>query len=193
MGITEQARGESCPSGQRRCPAAPGEDKVPCQDQKYFHIPTTPTNRSRKRGSPDQYRPAMCGNPNATGWLLIGWSSRSQRAARIVPRANVEDPPHPGEDKGSSPDEKSFHTSTTLTARGQKRRSHGSIPPYTVRKPQPHWLIADWLGLMKPACGESWPSRQRRGPAAPGEDKVSSPDDNSFYTCLLYTSPSPRD
>ena len=61
-----------------------------------------------------------------------------------------------------------------LTARGQKRRSLGSILPYTVRKPQPHWMIADWLGLMKPACGESWPSRQRRGPAAAGEYKVPS-------------------
>ena len=47
-------------------------------------------------GSPGRYRPARCGNPNATGWLLIVWRSWSQRAARVVPRYNVEVPPHPG-------------------------------------------------------------------------------------------------
>ena len=32
-------------------------------------------------------------------------------------------------------------------------------------------LIGDSLGLMEPARGESFPSGQRRGPAAPGEHK----------------------
>ena len=33
---------------------------------------------------------------------------------------------------------------------------------------------------MEPARGESFPSGQRRGPAAPGEDRVLSPDEKSF-------------
>ena len=39
-----------------------------------------------------------------------------------------------------------------------------------------HWLVDDWMRLMEPARAESFPSGQRRGPAAPGEDRVSSPD-----------------
>ena len=90
LGLMEPARGESCPSGQRRGPAAPGEDKFPSPVQKPLHIYTTPTTRERKRRSPGsipprrmwkpqptadplgRYRPAGCGNPNPTGWLLIG-------------------------------------------------------------------------------------------------------------------------
>ena len=68
-----------------------------------------------------------------------------------------------------SPDHKSFHVSTTPSNRGRKRRSPGSIPPRTLWKPQPRWLVADWLGLMEPARGESFPSGQRRGSAAPKE------------------------
>ena len=45
---------------------------------------------------PGRYRPARCGNPNPTGWLLIGWGSWSQGAARVTPLVNVEVPPHPG-------------------------------------------------------------------------------------------------
>ena len=168
LGLMEPARGKSCPSGQRRGPAAPGEDKFLSPDQKYFRISTTPTNRGRKRRSPGsipprrvwkpqphrviadwlglmeparsescpsgqrrgpaepgehnfqsrirypsislqlqhpgdenadplgRYRPAGCGNPSPTGWLLIGWGSWSQRAARVTPLANVKVSPHPG-------------------------------------------------------------------------------------------------
>ena len=71
-----------------------------------------------------------------------------------------------------SPDEKSLHISTTATTRRRKRRSPGSVPSRAVWKSQPHWVIADWLGLMEPARGESCPSGQRRGPAAPGEPLV---------------------
>ena len=37
----EPARGESCPSGQRRGPAAPGEDRVLFPDQRSFHVSTS--------------------------------------------------------------------------------------------------------------------------------------------------------
>ena len=87
-----------------------------------------------------RYCPARCGNPNATGWLLIGRRSWSQRAAGIAPRAAT-----PGEDRVPSPSQKCFHIPTTPT-RGRKRVSPRSIPPRTVWKPQ--LPLADWLGLM---------------------------------------------
>ena len=95
----------------------------------------------------------------------------------------------PGDDKFSSPGQKSFHISTTPTTGGRYRGSPGSIPPRRVWKPQPHWVIADWLGFPEPARGESCPSGQRRGPAALGEDKFPSPDQKSFH---ISTTPTTR-
>ena len=86
-----------------------------------------------------------------------------------------------------SPHHKSRNTSSIPTIWGRKQRSPGSIPPRAVWKPQPHWLIADWLGLMEPAPGESFPSGQRRSPAAPGQDRVSSPDHKSFHISTTPT------
>ena len=64
----------------------------------------------------------------------------------VTPRVDTApdgvETPTVGEDKVPSPDHPSFHTSATATNRGRKRRSLGSIPPHTVRKPQSHWLIA---------------------------------------------------
>ena len=64
---------------------------------------------------------------------------------------------------------------------GRKRRSPASMPPRMVWKPQPNWVIADWLRLMEPARGESCFSGQHRGPAVPGEDRVLSPHQKSFH------------
>ena len=70
--LMDPGRGESCPSGQRRDPAEPGEDKFPSPDHKLLHISTTSTTRDENADSPGRYRPARCGNPNPSGWLLIG-------------------------------------------------------------------------------------------------------------------------
>ena len=97
-------------------PSPPGEDNIPSPDHKSFHTSTNPTNRGQKTvGLPSQYRPPRCGNLNL-GFLK---------------------PAPSGEDKVPSSDQKSFHTSTTPTNRGQKRFSPGSMPPPTVWKPQP--------------------------------------------------------
>ena len=77
------------------------------------------------------------------------WGSYSQR------------PAPPGRDTVPSPDQKFFHTSTTPTNRGRQRWSSGSIPPRTVWKPQPHWLIADWLGFVSHRHPESIRSHPR--------------------------------
>ena len=103
------------------------------------------------------------------------------------PAGQRRGPAAPGKSKFPSPDQKSFNTSTTPTTRGRKRRSPGSIPPGTMWKPQPHRRVADWLRLMKPARGESCPSGQRRGPAALGEDRVSSLDHKTFHISTTPT------
>ena len=97
------------------------------------------------------------------------------------PSGQRRDRAAPVKDRVSSPDQKPFNISTTPTTRGRKRRFPRSIPPRRAWKPQPHWLVADWLGLMEPARCESFPSGQCRGPAAPGEDRVSSLDQKSFH------------
>ena len=169
----ESARGESCPSGQRRGPVPPGDDEFPSPDQKS--IQTTHKPGDENGDPPVRYRPARCGNLNPIGWLLIGWGSWSQRAARVALRADVDVLPHPGR-IGSHPRIKNPSKSLQFQTQGRKRRSPASIPPRTVWKPQPQWLVADWLGLMAPAWVESCPSSQRRDPAEPGEDLVSSSD-----------------
>ena len=84
--LMEPARGEGCPSGQRRGPAAPGKIVS------YLRI----------------------GNPSISLQL-------------------------------------------TPTTWGRKRGSPGSMLPRAVWKPDPHWLVADWLGLMEPWAARGAP------------------------------------
>ena len=120
--------------------------------------------------------------------LIADWLGLMEPArGESFPSGQGRGPAAPGEHRVSSPDQKSFHTSTTPTTRGRKRRSPGAIPLRTVWKPQPHLLIADRLGLMKPARGEVAP-RDRRS-AAPGEDRVPSQAHKFFY---ISTTPTTR-
>ena len=129
-------------------------------------------NRDENADLPGLFRSARCGNPNRISRLLIGWGSWSPRAASVSHRDNVEVRPHPGR-IGYYPRiiNPSISLQLTPTNGGRKQRSPGSIPPRAVWKPQPHWLVARWLGLMEPARGEGCPSGQRRGHAAPGEGR----------------------
>ena len=123
LGLMEPARGESCPSGQRRGPAAPGEDKFPSPGQKLFYISTTNSNNLagvENGDPPGRYCPARCGNPSHTGWLLIGWGSWSQRVA-AGPSGQGRGYAAHGEDKVPSPDQKSFRISATPTNREPRR------------------------------------------------------------------------
>ena len=101
-------------------------------------------------------------------------------------------PAAPREDRVLSPGQNSFHIQLTPTTWGRKRGSPGSILPCTVSKPQPHWLVADWLGPMVPAGGEGYPSGQDRGCAAHEEVKVSSPDQKSFHISTIPANREPR-
>ena len=140
---------------------------------------------------PSRCRPARCGIPNPTVCLLVGRGSWSQHAARVPPPDNAEDLPHP-RIKDSHPRVKSPSTSLQLQHPGHDNADPRSIPPRTVWKPQPNWLVADWLGLMEPAGGEGCPSIQGRGCAAHGNVKVPSPDQKSFHTSTVPTNREPR-
>ena len=180
----EPASGESCPPGRRRRPAAPGEDTVLSPDEKSLHTPTTPTTQGRKQRSPESI-PPLTVLKTQPHWLIADWLGLMEPArGESSPSGQRRSPAAPGEDKFPSPGQKSFRISTTPKRRGRKRRSPRSILPRRVWKPQPHWVIADWLGLMEQSRSESCPSGQRRGPAAPGEYWVLSPDQKSFHISI---------
>ena len=91
--LMDPAPGQSCPSGQRRHLAALSEDHVLSPDENSFHTPATPTTRGRKQWSPRSIPPRAAKKPQLHIRMLIGWSSWSQRAARVATRANANVPP----------------------------------------------------------------------------------------------------
>ena len=103
----------------------------------------------------------------STVWKPQSYWLIADRLVLVAPTAT-------GEDKVPFPDEKSCHTSTSLTNRGEKRRSSESIPLRTVWRSQPLWLIADWLGFVEPAPLE--------------EDKAPSQNHESLRTSTTPTS-----
>ena len=168
-------------AGDRREPAHPGEFNFPSSDQKSVHISTAPTTRGRKRRFPRSIPPRRVWKPQPH-WVIADWLGLMEPArGERCPSGQRRGPAAPGEDKFPFPGQKSVHISTTSTTRGRKRRSPGPIPPRRVWKPRPNWVIADWLGLMGPERGESCPSGQSRGPAAPGEDKFKFPVKKSVH------------
>ena len=175
----ESTLGESCPPGQRGGPAARGEDRAPFPDHQSFHTSIIPTG-DENGNPPGRYRPAWCGSPNATGWLLIDRGLRSQRAARIFPRANVEIPPHPGRPWSGPRIINPSKISTTDNSGTKTEIPRVDTASHGVET-QPRWLVADWLGLMEPARAEICPSGQSRGPVLRGKDEVSCPDGKSFH------------
>ena len=161
LGLVEPARGEASPSGQRRGPAASGEPTVPSSNRN----PSIRLQLQRPGNGngvpPDQYHPTSWGDLIPNGRSLVDWGSCIELA-------------YSGEDRFPSPD--TFHTYVPPTTRGGKPCLRGSAPPNTVRTLQPLWLVADWLEFVKPGRGDNYPSKQRRGPAEPVEDNVSSLD-----------------
>ena len=187
LALVEPARGKSCCSGQRRGPAAPGEDIVSSPDQKSFHPSRTPIARGRKWRSLGSISPRTVWKTQPH-WLIADWLGLMEPArGESYPPGQRRSPAAPGEDSVQSPDQKSLLISTTPTTRGRKRRSLGSIPPRRVWKTQLHWLIDNWLELMEPASGDSCPSDPRRDRAVHGEVEVPSPDQRSFHISTTST------
>ena len=152
----------------------------------------TSTARGRERTSLGSILPCAVWKPQPH-WLSADWLGLMEPArGKSCPSGQRRGPAAPGEERVSSPDQNSFHISTTPINRGRNRRSPGSIPSRRVWKPQPHWVIADWLGLMEPARGKSCPSGRGRGLVAHGEDKVPSPD-QKFSISLQLQEPGDQD
>ena len=63
----EPARIESCPSGRRRDPAAPGEDKFHPWTTNHSIYQLIQQHGDENGDAPGRYRPARCGNLNLTG------------------------------------------------------------------------------------------------------------------------------
>ena len=187
LGLLEPARGEGCRSGNRHDAAAPGENKFPSPRQNPIHISTTPTIRRRKRKSPGSTPPRKVGKCKSP-WPIADWLGLLEPTrGEGCPSGHHRGHAPPGKDNIPSLGQHSFHTSTTRTTRSRKEISAGATPPCRVWKPQSHWPIADWLGLLEPARGEGCRSGQRRGHAAPGENKLSSPRQNPIHISITPT------
>ena len=118
----EPARGESCPSCQRRCPAARGEDKVLSPDQKSFHISKTNSNNLRMKTGIRRVDTAPHGMETPTtlaGCWLAGAHGTSERRGFCHSGQGRGCAAH-GEVEVPSPDQKFFHISTIPTNQGTK-------------------------------------------------------------------------
>ena len=148
----EPARSGSCPSGQRRGPVAPRDDKIPSTDQRSFHTCIIQTVRGRKRPLPGSLPPPTVRKPHVHR-LIADRLGRtwSQRAARVAPRDNVEVPANSGKLSYILP-----HIYNPNRPRGRKRRSlRLMLAPHGV-EPQPHWMITNWPGCVRPARWGLW-------------------------------------
>ena len=127
---------------------------VPIPGHKSFHTSQLqqPGDENGDRTGP--YCPARWETPTPLVFTDLLRFMESARG-KSFPSGKRRGSAAPGEGNVQSPDQKTFHAYTTPSARKIKRRSHGSIPSRAVWKPQPHWLVADWLRLMQPVRRES--------------------------------------
>ena len=159
----------------------------PSADRKSFHISTTRSTPGQKGRSPGSIPPNRVWKPQPH-WVMDDWIGPMGLArGERCPPGQRRGPDAHGEDNFPSPDQTFFGIFTIRATRGGKRRTPGSIPVHRVWTPQPHWVIADWIGRMALACGESFPPGQRPGPAATGEDTFPSPDQTFFGIFILRT------
>ena len=163
------------PRANPEVPPQNGEDKFPSPDQKFFYISITASTRGRKRRSLGSKPPRRVWKPQPNCVMADWLGPMEPGRGETFPSGPRRGPAAVGKDKFPSADRKSFHNSTTRTTPGPNRISSGSISLNRVWKPQPHWVMGDWMGLMVPARGERCPPGQRRGPAANGEDNFPSP------------------
>ena len=164
-------------------------DRFLSSDEKSFQISTTPTTRGQNGYPSGPYRPARYGNPNPH-FLVVDWIGLMKPARdESCPSEHLGGSAAPGDDIVSSSDEKSFQTSTTSTTQEKRGDTPGQYRSAWCGNPNPHCLVANWMGLMEPARGENCPLRQRQGNAAPGEDKFPSPDEKSFQISTAFNNP----
>ena len=156
------------PPGPRGGPAALGEDMFPSADRKSFHISTTRSTPGQKGRSPGSIPPNRVWKPQPH-WVMDDWIGPMGLArGERCPPGQRRGPDAPGEDNFPSPDQTFFGIFTIRATRGGKRRTPGSIPVHRVWTPQPHWVIADWIGPIELARGEICPRVNAEVPPQPG-------------------------
>ena len=186
----EPMRGESCPAGQGRGPAASAGDIVPSPEYKPFHTHTTSTTRGRKRTlppPPGSIPPRKVLKPQPHGPISDFLGLLEPACGESYLTKQFRGATEPGDYNVTYPDRNSFHTYTTPTTLGRNEIFPGSTPPRKVCNPQ---LLPTGLylaGAHGTSGGDNCPPRQRQGPDAPGDDKVLSPDHKSFHTCTTST------
>ena len=130
-----------------------------------------------------RYRPAGCRKPNSTGRFLFHGPSARKNG---TPFANVEVPPLPGE-IGCHLRRRNHSTSLQHQHPGGENEIIRVNTPRRMWKLPPHWLLADSPGLMEPERIQSFPSGQRPGPAAIGDDRASSLQKKYFHISTTPT------
>ena len=125
--------------------------------------------------------------------LIINPSITLRKRQRGDENGDSPSPNHPARCGNPSP------TGRSLIGRGsyigpahpEQDRFHPQIKNRSIRVqlrlPGDQTRDPNWLELMEPARGDSCPSDLRRGPAAPGEDRVLSPDQKSFHISATPT------
>ena len=142
-GSWSQRAARVSPRAHAEVPPHPGRISSHPRIINYLKSLQLPQPGNENGGPPDRHRPARCGNPNPTDWLLISWGSWLMEPAcgGSCPSGQRRCPGSPGEYKFPSPDQKSFQISTTPTTQGRERRSPGSILSRRRAIPNP----IDWL------------------------------------------------
>ena len=150
-------------------------------DEKTFNIGKSPTSSVWKRRSPGSIPPRTVWKPQSHWLVTVSWNLR---AGRVVSLANVEVSPHPGRTRSHSRIGKS---SISLRPQQPGNREGDCSQLYRLagyRNSNPTgWL----LPLKEIPRKEGYASGQRRSPAAPREDRVSSPAKKCFYVCTIRT------
>ena len=137
LGFMKRARGKRWPTGQRRGPAAPREQKLSSPDQKSFDTFATTTCRGRKTVIPGSIRPCTVWTRQPhllpANWLrLMGPAGCGSclSGKRRSPAAF-------GEDKVPPPDQKSFHNLQLQHPGDEDRDQPGRRMPARCRNPNP--------------------------------------------------------
>ena len=83
--VMEPARGKSCLSGQRRGPAAPGEDAVSFPDKKIIHVFAPSTTWEQRRRLPAPLPPRRVWKPPSRLLVAVYYRDPAQRGLPLWP------------------------------------------------------------------------------------------------------------
>ena len=83
--VVEPARGKSCLSGQRRGPAAPGEDAVSFPDKKIIHVFAPSTTWEQRRRLPAPLPPRRVWKPPSRLLVAVYYRDPAQRGLPLWP------------------------------------------------------------------------------------------------------------